>query len=161
ARPLATRQVGDVVDLVQLGGQAAVPALHSSDRVRIEAVIGERDSHEALKVTGNGEQRSGTPAPYTSPRVQRPTALVTGSGGLIGSESVRYFSARGFDVIGIENDMRAEFFGATASTRQVSEQLADEIDNFRWLELDIRDRDSIEALFAAESKSIELVVHCA
>jgi CDP-paratose 2-epimerase len=39
-------------------------------------------------------------------------AIVTGSGGLIGSESVRYFAQAGLDVIGIENDMRATFFGA-------------------------------------------------
>ncbi len=43
-------------------------------------------------------------------------AVVTGSGGLIGSESVRFFAEQGFDVIGVENDMRAHFFGAEAST---------------------------------------------
>jgi CDP-paratose 2-epimerase len=45
-----------------------------------------------------------------------PTAIVTGSGGLIGSESVRHFVEAGYDVIGIENDMRAYFFGPSAST---------------------------------------------
>ena len=54
-----------------------------------------------------------------------PTAIVTGSGGLIGSESVRRFVADGFDVVGIENDMRAAFFGADASTRDISERLVD------------------------------------
>ena len=47
-----------------------------------------------------------------------PTAIVTGSGGLIGSESVGHFVQRGYQVIGLENDMRARFFGADASTAQ-------------------------------------------
>ena len=45
-----------------------------------------------------------------------PIAIVTGSGGLIGSESVAHFVERGYDVVGLENDMRAQFFGAEAST---------------------------------------------
>jgi CDP-paratose 2-epimerase len=44
------------------------------------------------------------------------TAIVTGSGGLIGSESVRALVAAGWDVIGLENDMRSRFFGPEAST---------------------------------------------
>ena len=52
-----------------------------------------------------------------------PVAVVTGSGGLIGSASVRHFVNEGFDVIGLENDMRSRFFGAEASTRPVSERL--------------------------------------
>ena len=52
-----------------------------------------------------------------------PIAIVTGSGGLIGSESVRHFAGLGFDVIGLENDMRARFFGPEASTSHVTEQL--------------------------------------
>ena len=52
-----------------------------------------------------------------------PVAIVTGSGGLIGSESVRHLIESGFRVIGIENDMRARFFGSEASTLHVSERL--------------------------------------
>src|SRR4051794_41975839 len=51
------------------------------------------------------------------------TAIVTGSGGLIGSESVRHLIESGYRVIGIENDMRSQFFGESASTRHVSERL--------------------------------------
>ena len=51
------------------------------------------------------------------------TAIVTGSGGLIGSESVRHLIESGYRVIGIENDMRSQFFGDSASTRPVSERL--------------------------------------
>ena len=45
-----------------------------------------------------------------------PIAIITGSGGLIGSESVTYFAQQGFDVIGLDNDMRAYFFGPEATT---------------------------------------------
>ncbi|MDH3603854.1 MAG: NAD-dependent epimerase/dehydratase family protein, partial [Candidatus Tectomicrobia bacterium] len=43
--------------------------------------------------------------------------LVTGSAGLIGSESVRFFCQLGHTVVGIDNDMRSQFFGQDASTR--------------------------------------------
>ena len=52
-----------------------------------------------------------------------PIAIVTGSGGLIGSESVRHFVEAGYDVVGIENDMRARFFGPEASTAHQTERL--------------------------------------
>jgi CDP-paratose 2-epimerase len=91
-----------------------------------------------------------------------PTVVVTGSGGLIGSESVERFAEAGYDVIGVENDMRARFFGPAASTRPVSERLRESYpDAFRWLEMDIRDADGIMRLFAGEGARIELVVHAA
>jgi CDP-paratose 2-epimerase len=89
-------------------------------------------------------------------------AIVTGSGGLIGSESVQYFVEQGFDVIGLENDMRSVFFGPNASTRPVSERLADRYPNeFRWIELDIRNTDGVEEVFAEHAKDLELIVHTA
>jgi CDP-paratose 2-epimerase len=90
-----------------------------------------------------------------------PIAIVTGSGGLIGSESVRHFAALGFDVIGLENDMRAQFFGPEASTSHNTEELKAEVDTFRSLELDIRDTDGVERLFAEHGAKIELIVHTA
>jgi CDP-paratose 2-epimerase len=69
-----------------------------------------------------------------------PTAIVTGSGGLIGSESVRQFIERGYDVIGLENDMRSRFFGPTASTRMTTQRLVDRYaPEFEW-SLDDRPR---------------------
>jgi CDP-paratose 2-epimerase len=88
-------------------------------------------------------------------------AIVTGSGGLIGSQAVRHFSDQGFDVIGIENDMRAHFFGPDASTTPSSEQLCAEVPGFRWERLDIRDGAGIERLFRQHARQIELVVHTA
>jgi CDP-paratose 2-epimerase len=90
-----------------------------------------------------------------------PVALVSGSGGLIGSESVRYFAEQGFDVIGVENDMRAEFFGPEASTASQTNRLAREVPGFRSVALDIRDRDGIDALVARHAADHELVVHAA
>jgi CDP-paratose 2-epimerase len=91
-----------------------------------------------------------------------PTAIVTGSGGLIGSESVKHFVEAGYDVVGIENDMRASFFGPEASTRRTSEGLVDTFgDDFRWVELDIRDADGVMRLFAEHPKELELIVHTA
>jgi CDP-paratose 2-epimerase len=91
-----------------------------------------------------------------------PTAVVTGSGGLIGSESVKHFVEAGFDVVGIENDMRASFFGPDASTRRTSEALVDAYGNdFRWVELDIRDADGVMRLFAEHAPKLELIVHTA
>jgi nucleoside-diphosphate-sugar epimerase len=69
--------------------------------------------------------------------------VVTGSGGLIGSESVRYFARQGFDVFGIEGDMRAHFFGPEASTAHATAALDDiedmlrdihDANRERWLE---------------------------
>jgi CDP-paratose 2-epimerase len=88
-------------------------------------------------------------------------AIVSGSGGLIGSEAVRFFARQGLDVIGLENDMRAQFFGEQASTAPVSEALVAELDAFRWERLDIRDVDGVTALFARHAREIELVVHAA
>jgi CDP-paratose 2-epimerase len=88
-------------------------------------------------------------------------AIVTGSGGLIGSECVRHFSELGFDVIGIENDMRARFFGEEASTTPTSEQLAREIDCFRWEPVDIRDADRVNQIFRRHAGTVELVIHAA
>jgi CDP-paratose 2-epimerase len=91
-----------------------------------------------------------------------PTAIVTGSGGLIGSESVAHFVETGFDVIGLENDMRARFFGSEASTRPVTERLLERFpDEFRSLEVDIRDAGAVTRVFADVGSSLELVIHTA
>jgi CDP-paratose 2-epimerase len=89
-----------------------------------------------------------------------PTAIITGSGGLIGSESVQHFVEAGFDVIGLENDMRAQFFGPTASTRPVTERLQERYPEFRSDEVDIRDAEGVERVFA-EATDLELVIHTA
>jgi CDP-paratose 2-epimerase len=88
-------------------------------------------------------------------------AVVTGSGGLIGSESVRHLVDAGWDVIGIENDMRASFFGSEASTAHVTRELVEGYDEFRTFDVDIRDDDSVQRIFAEHGAGIELVIHTA
>jgi CDP-paratose 2-epimerase len=89
-------------------------------------------------------------------------AIITGSGGLIGSETVAHFVEAGYDVIGIENDLRSYFFGPSASTANQSRRLMQRYgDSFRWVENDIRDREAIDRIFAAHARELELVVHTA
>lgn len=90
-----------------------------------------------------------------------PTAIVTGSGGLIGSEAVRTLTREGFDVVGIDNDLRASFFGPEASTRPTSAVLRDTLPTFRHEELDIRDAAGIDRLFRELAPGLELIVHAA
>jgi CDP-paratose 2-epimerase len=91
-----------------------------------------------------------------------PLAIVTGSGGLVGSESVAHFVKLGFDVIGIDNDMRSYFFGDAASTRPQTQRLVEAYPlEFRPLDIDIRDVDAIDGVFRDNRSDLELVVHAA
>jgi CDP-paratose 2-epimerase len=91
-----------------------------------------------------------------------PTAIVTGSGGLIGSESVSHFVQAGYRVVGLENDMRAQFFGADASTAHTTGALRERYaDEFCSLEIDIRDAEGVERAFVGHAGDIELVIHTA
>jgi len=88
-------------------------------------------------------------------------AIVTGSNGLIGSEAVKFFSQQGFKVIGIDNDMRAYFFGNEASTKKNERKLLESIPEFESLSLDIRNQVDIEAVFQKYGTDIKLVIHTA
>jgi len=88
-------------------------------------------------------------------------AIVTGSGGLVGSETVEHFVATGHRVIGIENDMRAAFFGPEASTRPVTERLTSAFPEFSSLEVDIRDGEAVRRVFGENRGRIAVVVHAA
>jgi CDP-paratose 2-epimerase len=91
-----------------------------------------------------------------------PVAIITGAGGLIGSEAVDHFIGQGFDVVGIENDMRARFFGPESSTSHVTQRLVDEYESsFKWENVDIRDAAEIMRIFAEHAGQIELVIHTA
>lgn len=88
-------------------------------------------------------------------------AIVTGSAGLIGAESVRFLSGKGMQVVGIDNDMRAEFFGAEASTDWARRELEAQIPRYTHAAVDIRDRERVEALFAEYGEAVELIIHTA
>lgn len=85
--------------------------------------------------------------------------LVTGSCGLIGSECVRFFSPKGFSVIGIDNNMRKKFFGEEASVEWNKKKLLEEVENYRHYDLDIRDSKNIEELF--RQNQFDLIIHTA
>ena len=85
--------------------------------------------------------------------------LITGSSGLIGSAAVEYYDGRGSVVHGIDNNMRAAFFGPAGDTRWNLERLRGITRNFTHHDLDIRDRDGVFDLF--QRNEFDLIVHCA
>jgi CDP-paratose 2-epimerase len=88
--------------------------------------------------------------------------LVTGSAGLIGSESVRFFCERGFTVVGIDNNMRQVFFGDDASTQwNRNRLLQDYSDQYIHYNVDIRDQEEIAKVFKTYDKDISLIIHTA
>jgi CDP-paratose 2-epimerase len=88
--------------------------------------------------------------------------LVTGSAGLIGSESVRFFCDRGFTVVGIDNDMRSVFFGAEASTEWNRDHLSKTYgDQYIHHSVDIRDSEAINQLFNTYGQDTSLIIHTA
>jgi CDP-paratose 2-epimerase len=89
-----------------------------------------------------------------------PIALVTGSGGLIGSEAAHGLIDAGWEVVGIENDMRRQFFGDGASTAHTTHELAGR-DGFRLASIDIRDGDGVAGIVRDISRDLELIIHAA
>ena len=87
--------------------------------------------------------------------------VVTGSSGLIGSEAVRFFADQGLVIVGVDNDMRRTFFGASASTDWNRQRLEREVRNYRHQHIDIRDLDALRAMFKTYGAAIDAVVHCA
>jgi CDP-paratose 2-epimerase len=87
--------------------------------------------------------------------------LITGSGGLIGSEAALYFIDQGYGVIGIDNDMRSYFFGEGASTAENQNHLRDQFSNFTPLSIDVSDFDAMERVFDEYRQDIRAVIHTA
>lgn len=89
------------------------------------------------------------------------TVIVTGSSGLVGSESVKFFHEQGFNVVGIDNNMRSYFFGPGASTDWIRKKLSEELSRFKHYSADIRDYEELEKIFKEYSSSIDCIVHTA
>src|SRR5437870_9165212 len=89
------------------------------------------------------------------------TIIVTGSAGLIGSETVRRFANDGAQVAGIDNDMRTQFFGPEASTRKTREDLIANVRRYQHHNIDIRDATAVSDLFKEQSGAIDAIVHTA
>ena len=87
--------------------------------------------------------------------------LITGSSGLVGSESVNFFSKKGFDVVGIDNDLRKFFFGNEASTNKIKKDLIKNNKRFKSYNIDIRNYSGLEKIYKKFKKNISLIIHCA
>jgi CDP-paratose 2-epimerase len=88
--------------------------------------------------------------------------VITGSAGLIGSEATAFFAQQGFDIVGIDNDMRRVFFGEDASTTWNRQRLEKAIKNqYFHVDADIRDTETINKIFKQYSSDIALVIHTA
>src|SRR5437879_2596878 len=92
-------------------------------------------------------------------REMQKSILVSGSSGLIGSEVVTFFATSGWLVHGIDNNLRASFFGPTGDTRWNQERLVRKLPNFTHHEMDLRERSRIDELVNQVRPSA--IVHCA
>ena len=88
-------------------------------------------------------------------------AIITGSGGLIGSESVRFFADKGYEIVGIDNNMRQYFFGEEASTAWNVSRLKEAIPTYRHVNEDIRDEAAMKTVFEQYGSAAEIVIHTA
>ncbi len=87
--------------------------------------------------------------------------LITGSTGLVGSEAVTFFSEKGFEVVGIDNNLRKFFFGDDGSTLWIKRKLNKKFNKFKNHNIDIRNYNSLKSIFSKYKKNISLIIHCA
>jgi CDP-paratose 2-epimerase len=88
-------------------------------------------------------------------------ALITGSAGLIGAEAARFFTDKGLDIVGIDNDMRRLFFGGDASTQWSRAALETDVPRYRHNDCDIRDQAAVQNIFKQYGCDIAVVIHTA
>lgn len=88
-------------------------------------------------------------------------AIVTGSSGLVGSETVRFLHGKGLAIVGIDNHMRSQFFGPDSSTQRNLEGLIRDFPGYRHEDVDIRSRERVEDVFAHYGSAISLIIHAA
>jgi len=89
------------------------------------------------------------------------TAIITGSAGLVGSESVEYFSSKFDNIIGIDNNMREYFFGQEGSTEWNKNKLEKSVSNYKHYKTDIRSYEALENVFKEYGTDVKLIVHAA
>ena len=87
--------------------------------------------------------------------------IVTGSGGLIGSESAKFFHKKGFDVVGIDNNMRSYFFGGSGDVSWNINKIKTSLANYTHYDCDIRDFETLIKIFSKYGKNIAGVIHTA
>ena len=87
--------------------------------------------------------------------------LITGSCGLVGSESVEFFYKKGFVILGIDNNSRKKFFGETASINWKKNELIKKYKYYQHFNLDIRKYKTLERIFKKYKNKISLIIHAA
>ena len=88
-------------------------------------------------------------------------ALITGSSGLVGSESSKFFHNKNFRILGIDNDNRSYFFGPSASTKKMSNKLKKDLKNYKHFNTDIRSKRNLEKIFKKYKNKIKCIIHTA
>lgn len=88
-------------------------------------------------------------------------AVVTGAAGLVGAESVRFLAEQGLKTVGIDNDMRRNFFGDEASTAWQRRELEQTVPGYIHHSTDIRDQPAVFRIFAEYGRDVRLVIHAA
>ncbi len=90
-----------------------------------------------------------------------PIAIITGSSGLIGSEAAHFFSNKGFEIIGIDNNLRKYFFGEEACTSWNKNRIKSVVKRYKHYNKDIRSVSNLEKIFSYCKNEISLIIHCA
>jgi len=88
-------------------------------------------------------------------------ALITGSCGLVGSESAMFFSKKGFKIVGIDNNARKFFFGKDGDISWVKNKLKSNLENYSHFNTDIRNFKSLEKIYKRYKKNIKIIIHAA
>ena len=88
-------------------------------------------------------------------------ALITGSCGLVGSESSIFFSKKGFKIIGIDNNARKFFFGKDGDVTWIKNDLKQNLKNYKHLDIDIRNFKKLKKIFIKYKKNIKIIIHAA
>jgi CDP-paratose 2-epimerase len=88
-------------------------------------------------------------------------ALITGSCGLVGSESSLYFSEKGFEIVGIDNNARKSFFGKDGDISWMRSKLKNKLKNYHHYNVDVRNYESLKKIFKKYKNKIKIIIHCA
>ena len=87
--------------------------------------------------------------------------LITGSCGLVGSEAAIFFSKKGFEILGVDNNARKFFFGPDGDISWIKKSLKKKIKNYNHYNIDIRNYNSLKKIFSKYRSQIKLIIHCA
>ncbi len=88
-------------------------------------------------------------------------ALITGSCGLVGSESSLFFSKKGFKILGVDNNNRKFFFGKDGDILWVKKKLKKNLKHYLHYDIDIRNYSALKKIFKKYHKKIKVVIHAA